>query len=150
MQFVLFSRRLYSGECITYLVWINFQGRNLSNFFVGILENRWFHKYIPTSSDLYYRFKASPVDFSVWITLQFRVWNVVKCNFANLNICVSLIIEFLFFRSKLVGILAKNRRTQEKLLHFVHKHKVGLTKNGHNFRKEIIKSSENANIKKIY
>jgi len=25
--FWLFSRRLYSGECITYLVWINFQGR---------------------------------------------------------------------------------------------------------------------------
>ena len=39
--FWLFSRRLYFGECITYLVWINFQGRNLSNFFGGILEN-WF------------------------------------------------------------------------------------------------------------
>ena len=50
--FWLFSRRLYSGECITYLVWINFQGRNLSNFFGGILENQWFHKYILTSSDL--------------------------------------------------------------------------------------------------
>ena len=25
--FWLFSRRLYSGECITYLVWINFHGR---------------------------------------------------------------------------------------------------------------------------
>ena len=50
--FWLFSRRLYSGECITYLVWINFQGRNLSIFFSGILENRWFHKYILISSDL--------------------------------------------------------------------------------------------------
>ena len=45
----IFSRRLYSGECITYLVWINFQGRNLSNFFAGILEiddfinTFWFH-----------------------------------------------------------------------------------------------------------
>ena len=43
--FSLFSRPLYSGECITYLVWITFQGRNLSNSFCGILENRWFHKY---------------------------------------------------------------------------------------------------------
>ena len=50
--FWLFSRRLYSGECITYLVWITFQGRNLSNFFGSILENWWFHKYIMTSSDL--------------------------------------------------------------------------------------------------
>ena len=44
--FLLFSRQLYSGECITYLVWIIFQGRHLSNFFGGILENWWFHKYI--------------------------------------------------------------------------------------------------------
>ena len=51
--FWLFSRGLYSGECITYLVWITFQGRNLSYIFGGILENRWFHKYILTSSDLY-------------------------------------------------------------------------------------------------
>ena len=34
------------GECKTYLVWITFQGRNLSNFFGDILENQWFHKYI--------------------------------------------------------------------------------------------------------
>ena len=32
--FWLFSRRLYSVECIAYLVWITFQGRNLSNFLV--------------------------------------------------------------------------------------------------------------------
>ena len=32
--FWLFPRQLYLGECITYLVWINFQGRNLSNFLV--------------------------------------------------------------------------------------------------------------------
>ena len=51
--FWLLSRRLYSVECKTYLVWTNFQGRNLSNFFGGILENQWFHKYILTSSDLY-------------------------------------------------------------------------------------------------
>ena len=44
--FWLFSRQLYLGECITYLVWIIFQGRHLSNFFGGILENWWFHKYI--------------------------------------------------------------------------------------------------------
>ena len=50
--FWLFSRRLYSGECITYLVWITFQGQNLSNFFCAISENQWFHKYILTSSDL--------------------------------------------------------------------------------------------------
>ena len=36
-----------------YLVYKTFQGRNLSNFFGGILENRWFHKYILTTSDLY-------------------------------------------------------------------------------------------------
>ena len=30
----------------TYLVYKTFQGRNLSNFFGGILENWWFHKYI--------------------------------------------------------------------------------------------------------
>ena len=35
-----------------YLVYKIFQGRNLSNFFSGILKNRWFHKYILTSSDL--------------------------------------------------------------------------------------------------
>ena len=35
----LFSRRLYSGECTKYLVWINFQGRNLSKNFGGKLEN---------------------------------------------------------------------------------------------------------------
>ena len=35
-----------------YLVYKTFQGRNLSNFFGGILENRWFHKYILTLSDL--------------------------------------------------------------------------------------------------
>ena len=34
--FWLLSRRLYSGECITYLAWITFQGRNLSNFFGGM------------------------------------------------------------------------------------------------------------------
>ena len=50
--FWLFPRRLYSGECITYLVWITFQVRNLSNFSGGILENRWFSKYILTLSDL--------------------------------------------------------------------------------------------------
>ena len=43
--FWLFSRRLYSVKCITYLVWINFQGRNLSNLLGGILENWWFHKF---------------------------------------------------------------------------------------------------------
>ena len=53
--FWLFPRRLYLGECIAYLVWITYQGRNLSNFFGGILENWWFHKYILTSSDLYHR-----------------------------------------------------------------------------------------------
>ena len=36
--FWLFSRLLYSGECITYLVWITFQCRNLSNLFGGILR----------------------------------------------------------------------------------------------------------------
>ena len=36
--FWLFSRRLYSSECVTYLVWINFQGRNLSNFWSWVLE----------------------------------------------------------------------------------------------------------------
>ena len=50
--FWLFSRRRYSGECILSLVWITFQGRNLSNFLGGILENQWFHKYILTSSDI--------------------------------------------------------------------------------------------------
>ena len=30
----LFLKRPYSAECITNLVWINFQGRNLSNFLV--------------------------------------------------------------------------------------------------------------------
>ena len=35
-----------------HLVYKTFQGRNLSNFFSGILENRWFHKYILTLSDL--------------------------------------------------------------------------------------------------
>ena len=50
--FWLFSRWLYSGECITYLVWITFQGRNLSNLLGSILENWWFHKYILTSTDL--------------------------------------------------------------------------------------------------
>ena len=44
--FWIYSRRLYSGECITSLVWITFQGRNLSNFFGNIMENWWFHKYI--------------------------------------------------------------------------------------------------------
>ena len=54
MWFVLiYTQGDYSGECITYLVWITFQGRNLSNFFGGNLENWWFHKYIPTPSDLY-------------------------------------------------------------------------------------------------
>ena len=52
LLFWLFSRWLCSGECITYLVWITFQGRNLSNC-NGILENQCFHKYILTSSDLY-------------------------------------------------------------------------------------------------
>ena len=35
-----------------YLVYKTFQGRNLPNFFDGILENQWFHKYILTVSDL--------------------------------------------------------------------------------------------------
>ena len=40
MWFVwLLSMQLYSGECTTYLVWINFQGKNVSNIFGGILEN---------------------------------------------------------------------------------------------------------------
>ena len=51
--FWLFSRRLYSSECIAYLVWITFQGRNLSNILCGILENRWFHIYILTSSEFW-------------------------------------------------------------------------------------------------
>ena len=41
--FWLFSRLLYSGGCLTYLAWTNFQGRNLSIFFGGILENWSFH-----------------------------------------------------------------------------------------------------------
>ena len=36
-----------------YLAYKTFQGRNLSNFFGGNLENQWFHKYILTLSDLY-------------------------------------------------------------------------------------------------
>ena len=35
------------------LVYKTFQGRNLSNFFGGILENREFSKYILTFSDFY-------------------------------------------------------------------------------------------------
>ena len=50
--FWLFSRQLYSGECKTYLVWINFQIRNLWKNLGGILEKLWFHEYILTSSDL--------------------------------------------------------------------------------------------------
>ena len=42
-----------------YLVYNTFQGRNLSNFSSGILENRWFHKYILTLSDLYTSFNQS-------------------------------------------------------------------------------------------
>ena len=62
----LFSRGLFSGECIIYLAWITFQGRNLSNFFCAILENRWFHLYILTSSDLYEAsFKDSPRGSSI-------------------------------------------------------------------------------------
>ena len=34
-----FSRQLYWGEFVTDLVWINFQGRNLSDLFGGISEN---------------------------------------------------------------------------------------------------------------
>ena len=47
--FWLFSRQLYSGECITYLVWIDFQGRNLSNFLVvfckinDLIHTFWLH-----------------------------------------------------------------------------------------------------------
>ena len=47
----LFSRRFNSGEFIRFLIWINFQGYNLSKFFGGILENQWFHEYILISSD---------------------------------------------------------------------------------------------------
>ena len=36
-----------------YLVFKTFQGRNLLIFFGGILENRWFNKYILILSDLY-------------------------------------------------------------------------------------------------
>ena len=36
-----------------YLDYKTFQGRNLSNFFGGILENLWFHKYNLTLSDIY-------------------------------------------------------------------------------------------------
>ena len=32
-------------ECITYLLWITFQSKNLTKIFGGILENRWFHKW---------------------------------------------------------------------------------------------------------
>ena len=35
-----------------YLAHKTFQGRNLSNLFGAILDNRWFHKYILTLSDL--------------------------------------------------------------------------------------------------
>jgi hypothetical protein len=67
--FWLFSRRLYSGECITYLVWIIFQGRNLSNSLCGILENRWFHKYILTSSDLLCLEKSEVV---LWLSCHIK------------------------------------------------------------------------------
>ena len=51
-------------------------------------------------------------------------------------------MSFFFVRSKLVGMLAKNRRTQQKLLPLVHKHKVGLTKIGHNFREENVSNNK--------
>ena len=35
------------------LCWINLAGQKSIKFFGGILENRWFHKYILTLSDLY-------------------------------------------------------------------------------------------------
>ena len=41
-----------SRECLTYLIWI-FSGQKSIEYFSVILENRWFHKYILTSSDMY-------------------------------------------------------------------------------------------------
>ena len=35
-----------------YLVYKTFNGKNLANFLGGILENRWFHKYVLTLSNL--------------------------------------------------------------------------------------------------
>ena len=40
-----------------YLVYKTFQGRNLSDFFGGILENQRLHRYILTLSDLYEQVK---------------------------------------------------------------------------------------------
>ena len=72
--FWLFSRQLYSGECITYLVWINFQGRNLSNLFGGILENWWFHK---TAVILY----LLCCKQTFWLHLTFKTLSELGSNF---------------------------------------------------------------------
>ena len=61
----LFSRRLYSGECITYLVWMNFKDRNLSNFF------QWYFGKLMISqihSDIFWPLANSLVfyNFSCW------------------------------------------------------------------------------------
>ena len=76
--FWIFPRQLYSGECITYLVWITFQGRNISKKFGGILENRWFHKYILTLSDLYIN-KHTRLHNKVWCLSSTKKCPKIAC-----------------------------------------------------------------------
>ena len=61
-----------------YLVYKTFQGRNLSNFFGGILENRWFHKYILTLSDLYIN-KHTRLHNKVWCLSSTKKCPKIAC-----------------------------------------------------------------------
>ena len=65
--FWLFTRWLYSGECITYLVWINFQGRNLSIFSVvfwkidDFINTFWLHLTFRTPNSFTFRKYFTPL-----------------------------------------------------------------------------------------
>ena len=88
--FWLFSRRLYWGEWITYLVWINFQGRNLSNFLGGFwkiddfISTFWLHL-----TFTYYKTNKTKKPFGFEDCTNFIFKNKTKKCFAALK-CIRL------------------------------------------------------------
>ena len=89
--FWLFSRRLYSGECMSYLAWINFQGRNSSNFLVvfwtidDFINTFWLHlTFMRLQSQLDLR--NSKRLFSSLSRQEFIFWTKLTCCITtNLN-----------------------------------------------------------------
>ena len=92
-----------------YLVYKTFQGRNLSNFFGGILENRWFHKYILTfiKHEFAKRSQSGRIAkpnlvrcvFEFWITnhANYQLFLFVFQAFSVFFICIAVTSDMICF-----------------------------------------------------